>query len=155
MSCFTNEICYIGETKYKAGIFISLEAAQSKKYFDQLIMEAYPSLEAAKNTFTEKYANVLGGGEIKLNYLYQIREAPQYSVFETSFCVGITHTKGYKDSLKRIFTKPVRSVHWTHGLSYESAVDKVYSILAMKRGEPKGLITDTVHLNCPCFYKEY
>lgn len=128
---------FIGETKYKAGIFASEQVAMKKKYAEYLKLEKFPNFDSAKDEFFFRYGEQISLEEFKLNRLFQVREKPKYSVFYTSWCCGMTMSDNFEDNRYIILRGYQGQIKWKHGLEYEDAVDHVLAMLSMKRRTKK------------------
>ena len=65
--------CYIGETKFKAGIFLSRQIINRKKYKDSLKITEFSSYDEAKQAFLSYYKHI-SEDELRLNCLKRKRE---------------------------------------------------------------------------------
>lgn len=124
--------CFIGETKYKAGIFLSIKIAEGKPYYKHLKLEAYSDFQTAESEFLRRYREKLSEEIIRLNRLYEVRERPLYSVFCTPLCVGMTCSEYALENFCIILKGYRGPVWWKHALDYEEAARRVWLKLHRK-----------------------
>ena len=124
MECTAKKIivpCYIGETKFKAGIFLSRQIVDRKKYAESLRLMKFGSYQEAREAFLKAYGEITGE-DIRLNYLYEVRSREIYSVLSTPYYVGV-----YETHLRELFyqescLKHAKNVVSQDCLSYEEAI---------------------------------
>lgn len=149
-----SQSCYIGETRYKAGIFLSIKIAEGKPYFKHLKLEAYSDFQTAESEFLRRYREKLSEEIIRLNRLYEVREHPLYSVFYTPFCVGMTHTETAFKNSQVIFRGYTGPVWWKHALDYEEAVRRVWIKLHRKGCDSVSGAMSGIRLHTPYFFNQ-
>ena len=115
----TELTCYIGETAYKAGIFLSYRIAERKSYFKNLKLERFTSFNEAEDEFKKRYGEVVDMTIFKLNHLYSVRSQNVYSVFWTPLNVGICYTCAFSDAADMLIPEDDNMRWWKHGLTYD------------------------------------
>ena len=114
--------CYVAETKYKAGIFLSNKIAEKRPYYKQLSLREFDCFEEAFAFFEKNHTIDVAEDEcLRLNHLYSVRDEPFYTVLSTPFAVGITNTKYWQDNVKVLFANAQENVWVKHNLKYEEA----------------------------------
>lgn len=113
--------CYIGETRTKAGVFLSTKIAKRRPYGCYLRLKKYADFSEAVEAFVKNYKEVIGAEKIKLNYLYDVREEDLYSVFSTPFYVGIVKSSCAYQEAKRLLPTNNELLWWKHNLTYKDA----------------------------------
>lgn len=114
--------CYIGETKFCAGIFLSKKIIARKAYGESLRLEKYPEFEQAYEAFLQKYGAKLHVETIMLNKLYQVRDKNCLTVFYNPEMVGITYTEQYSQNIWAICRSDITEFWYKHNMSYEEAI---------------------------------
>ena len=149
---FTVGCAYIGETQYKAGIFLSQRIAENKPYGKHLVLKKFENFNAAETVFFEKYGEVVQKEEFRLNRLFQVRESPLYSVYWTSFCAGVTYTKNFYENMGVILPGHNSFLGVKHDMEYQDAMCYAISIIESHRKfSKKGIIT-RIRLHMPVYY---
>lgn len=134
--------CFIGETKCKAGIFLSEEIARGKPFYKWLKWERYPDFQAAEMEFFNRYEKEVSKKDFRLNHLFDVRESPRYSVFWTSYCVGVTYTEYFGENIEKILPNCNCFIWQRHGLEYEDAMRYALNIIEKNsRFQSKRIIT--------------
>lgn len=142
----TKAPCYIGETKFKAGIFLSRQIAGRKKYAEHLKFMKFDSYEQAKEAFLHDFGNVTGEN-IRPNRLYDVRDRDIYSVFLTSYHVGIFDTE-LKGMFKKLpFPQNGQEAVWQDYLTYEEAVKIIREHFVRVWHNSRLYITHSIPLN--------
>ena len=114
-------ICYIGETSYKAGIFLSYKIAARKSYFKNLRLEGFESFTEALEEFKTRYDSVIDMETLRVNHLYDVRPSNVYSVFWTPLNVGICYTCAFADATDKLLKNDDNFCFWKHYLTYDEA----------------------------------
>lgn len=113
--------CFIGETKFKAGIFLSENIARKKAYFKDLQLFRFPNYLMAKERFMEIYGEFIEE-DFCPNKLYEVRSKKIYSVFSTPYFVGVVETEKSEMIDFTKVTKDVEKIRWQDYLLYENAI---------------------------------
>lgn len=138
--------CYIGKTKFKAGIFLSRQIAGRKKYAEHLKLMKFENYEQAKEAFLQAHGKVTGEN-IRLNCLYDVRDKEIYSVFLTPYHVGIFETE-LKGMFKKLpFPENGQGAVWQDYLTYEQAVKIVREHFSRVWHNSRLYITNGIPLN--------
>lgn len=114
--------CYIGRTKYSAGIFLSMQVAKRKKYGKYLKFTVYPDFAEAEKAFWSEYSDVIEKQNFRLNQLYPVAEKPLYSVFSTWYHVGMTYGDNCFECADMVLPKNSMEPYWEHNLTYDDAI---------------------------------
>lgn len=110
------------ETKFSAGIILSVKIAKRKKYFNHLILEEFKDYHTAEKRFFELYGDVVSYEEFEVNKLFAVRDKHIYSVFYSKNFVGITYTNNVWSNIATIVGEYPGRI-WTHNsLEYDDAV---------------------------------
>lgn len=120
-----NYKCYIMETKFSAGIFLSIEIAKRKKYFEHLKIKEFKNYDSAENEFFKLYGESVKKEEFKVNNLYQVRSKNVYSAFYSEDFVGITYTNNFWSNVVAIVGNYKKRIFALHALEYDNAVQIV------------------------------
>lgn len=117
---------YIGETKFKAGIFTSLEIAKSKKYFEILELEEFANLSAAKEEFLIRYP-FIDPKAVPVNTLCYVREKNNLSknqYITVSLDDGVMSVLcklvNILEEHNRIYNQNAKHVSYIKGVLYET-----------------------------------
>ena len=113
--------CYIGTTKYSAGIFLSRKIAARTPYSKYLRLEEFEDFGSALSEFFIRYPTLRGCDGFALNKLFRIKEPPLYSVFSTLEHVVITEDKNGFDNIEILLPDDWREAYVKGGLTYEEA----------------------------------
>lgn len=141
--------CYIGKTKFSAGIFLSHEIARRKAYGKHLKFVEYDNWEKALDAFLSRYKNHLDDEDIIPNKLYSIYPTNAYSVFYSPYYVGITYSKHYNDNLSVIMRNSKDYFYAKHNLTYEDAVSFARGCFSRYWKNPNYYILQDFHLHSP------
>ena len=112
--------CYICETKFMAGVFLSLEIASRKPYCKGLHVRRFESFREAKETFLENYECV-SREEFRVNCLHEVRERNIYVVFSTKTMVGIVEAEKQEVLLPILLGKNYLQAYLQPNLTFEEA----------------------------------
>lgn len=140
-----NAPCFICETKYSAGIFLSKPIAMRKPYADSFVsIIEYPNYMEAENVFFTKYRNVIADrGEFYINELMKVRETAIYTVFYNENFVGITCT----NNLARVLPPEITVVFADDNLEYEEAQELAKRRIAEMTGKCNMILRERIKIN--------
>lgn len=112
--------CYICETKFMAGVFLSLEIASRKPYGKELYVRRFDSFKEAKETFWKNYECV-SKEEFRVNCLYEVRARDVYVVFSTKNVVGIVEEEKQAVLLPILLGEDYLAAYLQPNLNFEDA----------------------------------
>ena len=126
--------CYIGETKFKAGIFLSRQIINRKKYKDSLKITEFSSYDEAKQAFLSYYKHISEDRHI-------------YTVFSTMNAVGIVEEETRTTFLPAILGDIDLSIRFRYDLTYEEAQKVARNIFVRIYKRPEYYIRGNIPLN--------
>lgn len=138
--------CYIGETKFKAGIFLSRQIINRKKYKDSLKITEFSSYDEAKQAFLSYYKHI-SEDELRLNCLYEVRDRHIYTVFSTMNAFGIVEEETRTTFLPAILGDIDLSIRFRYDLTYEEAQKVARNIFVRIYKRPEYYIRGNIPLN--------
>lgn len=122
MDDYTNLTCYIGTTKTSAGIFLSYQIMERKKYKRYLHTESFKCFDDAFKEFFVRYEKWVDRKGFHLNKLYKVKEEPLYSVYFSGDYVGMTYSSNCYETADKVLGGELAMPYWRHNLPYERAM---------------------------------
>lgn len=113
--------CYIGKTRYSAGIFLSKEIGRRKPYGKHLEFEEFANYRIAAAEFERRYPETMTTEEFVLNKLFRVKPESLFSVYWT--CVDVVITPDYNSNVNiRTILPDDWHIAWAkHYLTYDEA----------------------------------
>lgn len=139
--------CFIGETRFYAGIFLSRKIAMRKPYANSLRLIQFESFAEAVQRFLEMYGEIVNLKELRVNTLYQVRAKDIYSVVYTSYGAGITLTENFAYNVSCMLSESCHTLAAEHGLEYEQAAEAVRTRFVEQYGISLFYINGSIPLN--------
>lgn len=141
--------CFIGTTKYSAGIFLSRKIAARQKYAQHLRLEEFPNFDQASEEFFSRYPQLANVDDFNANRIYKVKEEPFYAVFWTLEHVVITIDDDNYDKLEILLPDDWNSA-WSKGhLTYEEAQNFAAIRFARIYRNPALCIRGKLRINVP------
>lgn len=138
--------CFICETKYRAGIFLSKAIAMRKPYADSFIcMTEYPDFSEAMKAFLSKYGEIVTRELFRVNELLQVRETNVYIVCYNDNFLCITT----REQLSRVVPLNTSYFYTEENLEYEEAQELAKKIIADQTGNNFYCLSGRIKLNIP------
>lgn len=129
--------CYIGRTKFMAGIFLSRKIAEAKPYASALELTEYATYEEAEQMFFNEYGSWINKKEFYVNKLYDVRKRNIYAAVCIPEGAGVFEMENftvlYEAATGRRFN--ICSDWMLDELTYEEAVRRVKKYLSKSVGK--------------------
>lgn len=115
--------CFIGSTKFSAGIFLSRQITERKLYADHVKLEEFKSYYLAETEFKTRYPGLIERDEFRLNKLFRVKEEPFYAIFWTSEKIVMTNEKNMYTNIKILLPDDWQDTWSKSSMTYEQAQD--------------------------------
>lgn len=131
------EPCYIGRTKFMAGIFLSRKIAESKPYADSLELQAYDTYADAERAFFDMYTDWIDKNEFYVNKLYDVRKRNVYAAVCIPEGAGVFEMENMSVLFRATVRRNINIFSDTilDNLTYEEATKKVKVFLSKTIGK--------------------
>lgn len=131
------EPCYIGSTKFMAGIFLSRKIAESKPYADSLELQAYDTYADAERAFFDMYEEWIDKNEFYVNKLFDVRKRNVYAAVCIPEGAGVFEMENMSVFFRTAVGRGINIFSDTivDDLTYEEATKKVKVFLSKPIGK--------------------